>query len=452
MAVERSTTERVPPQALEAEMAVLGAALLDREAISRALELLDQSAFYKQAHREIFRAVVDLYLRNEAVDLVTLSDALRRNGQLENIGGAEYLESLVESVPTSGNVEYHARIVLEKSTLRKLIESATEIVGRSFEETERADEVLDKAEQLIFKISEERLKQTFIPIRSILKHSFEMIEDLYASKRHVTGVPSGFPDLDSKTSGFQTSDLVIVAGRPSMGKTAFSLNVAQHVAIEEKMPVGIFSLEMSKEQLVQRMLCSEARVDSHRLRTGYLSDAEWPKLTTAAGLLSEAQIYIDDSPAISVLEMRAKARRLKADVDVGIIIVDYLQLISGPPGIESRQQEISSISRSLKALAKEINVPVVALSQLSRAVEARGGRLQHRPVLSDLRESGAIEQDADVVLFVYRPEIYDDSPENMGIAEVIIGKQRNGPTGTVKMAFISEYTRFQPLATREFTE
>lgn len=452
MAVDRSTTERVPPQSLDAEMAVLGAALLDREAISKTLELVNESAFYKQAHCEIFRAIVDLYLRNEPVDLVTLGETLRRNGQFERVGGHEYLETLVESVPTSANVEYHARIVLEKSTLRKLIESATEIVGRSYEESEQADEILDKAEQLIFKISEERLKQTFVPIRGILKHSFEMIEDLYASKRHITGVPSGFPDLDEKTSGFQRSDLVIVAGRPSMGKTAFSLNVAQHVAIEERIPVGIFSLEMSKEQLVQRMLCSEARVDSHRLRTGYLSDAEWPKLTTAAGLLSEAQIYVDDSPAITMLEMRAKARRLKADVDVGLLIVDYLQLISGPARAESRQQEISLISRSLKALAKEINVPVVALSQLSRAVEARGGRQQHRPVLSDLRESGAIEQDADVVLFIYRPEFYEKSPENAGMAEVIIGKQRNGPTGTIRLAFIDQYTRFEALSTREFVE
>ncbi len=452
MAVDRSTTERVPPQSLEAETAVLGAALLDREAMSKILEILEESAFYRQAHREIFKAMVDLYLRNEAVDLVTLGDALRRSGQFERVGGLEYLESLVESVPTSGNVEYHARIVLEKSTLRKLIESATEIVGRSFGETDRADEVLDKAEQLIFKISESRLRQTFVPIRNILKHSFELIEDLYASKRHLTGVPSGFPDLDEKTSGFQPADLVIVAGRPSMGKTAFCLNVAQHVAIEEKVPVGIFSLEMSKEQLVQRMLCSEARVDSHRLRTGYLSDAEWPKLTTAAGLLSEAQIYVDDSPAISMLEMRAKARRLKADAGVGIIMVDYLQLISGSGSVESRQQEISAISRSLKALAKEISVPVIALSQLSRAVEARGGKQQHRPVLSDLRESGAIEQDADVVLFIYRPEVYEKTPENMGVAEVIIGKQRNGPTGTVKMAFIDQYTRFEPLSPREFSD
>jgi len=452
MAVERSTTDRIPPQSLDAEMSVLGAALLDKEAISKILEVIDESAFYKQAHREILRGIIDLYLRNEPVDLVTLSDVLRRNGQLEKIGGLEYLENLAESVPTSGNVEYHARIVLEKSTLRKLIESATEIVARSFQETERADEVLDKAEQLIFKISEERLRQTFVPLRGILKHSFEMIEDLYATKRHITGVPTGFPDLDEKTAGFQRSDLVIVAGRPSMGKTALALNIAQHVGIEERIPVGIFSLEMSKEQLVQRMLCSEARVDSHRLRTGFLSDAEWPKLTTAAGLLSDAQIFVDDSPAISMLEMRAKARRLKADVDVGLIIVDYLQLISGPPGVESRQQEISAISRSLKALAKEINVPVVALSQLSRAVEARGGRQQHRPVLSDLRESGAIEQDADVVLFIYRPEIYEKTPENMGVAEVIIGKQRNGPTGTVKLTFIDQYTRFEALSSREFTE
>ncbi len=452
MAVDRSSADRIPPQALEAETAVLGAALLDKEAISKILEIMDETVFYRQAHAEIFRAMIDLYLRNEAVDLVTLSDVLRRNGQFDKIGGLEYLESLVESVPTSGNVEYHARIVLEKSILRKLIESATEIVSRSFEDTERADEVLDKAEQLIFKISESRLKQTFIPLRGILKHSFELIEDLYASKRHLTGVSSGFPDLDEKTSGFQPSDLVIIAGRPSMGKTAFALNIAQHVAIEEKTPVGIFSLEMSKEQLVQRMLCSEARVDSHRLRTGYLSDSEWPKLTTAAGLLSEAQIFVDDSPAISMLEMRAKARRLKADADVGIIIVDYLQLVSGSPGVESRQQEISAISRSLKALAKEINVPVLALSQLSRAVEARGGRQQHRPVLSDLRESGAIEQDADVVLFIYRPEVYDDSMENKGVAEVIIGKQRNGPTGTVRMAFIDQYTRFEALTTREFAE
>ncbi|MCK4547231.1 MAG: replicative DNA helicase, partial [Candidatus Eisenbacteria sp.] len=303
MAVDRSSADRIPPQALEAETAVLGAALLDKEAISKILEIMDETVFYRQAHAEIFRAMIDLYLRNEAVDLVTLSDVLRRNGQFDKIGGLEYLESLVESVPTSGNVEYHARIVLEKSILRKLIESATEIVSRSFEDTERADEVLDKAEQLIFKISESRLKQTFIPLRGILKHSFELIEDLYASKRHLTGVSSGFPDLDEKTSGFQPSDLVIIAGRPSMGKTAFALNIAQHVAIEEKTPVGIFSLEMSKEQLVQRMLCSEARVDSQKVRRGMVSESDMERFITKVARLSNAPFYLDDTPALSVLEL-----------------------------------------------------------------------------------------------------------------------------------------------------
>jgi replicative DNA helicase len=436
---------RLPPQSLEAERSVLGAMLLDKEAIARALEMLDESCFYREAHRKIFRAILELYERNEAADLVTLSELLKRTGQLDAVGGLPYLSALFEFVATSANLEYHSKIVLEKATLRKLIEASTHIVTQAYEAREDAAELIDAAEQQIFAISDPRLRRGFVPLKDLLTHSFEVIQELYDSKRHVTGVPSGFRDLDELTSGFQRSDLVIVAGRPSMGKTSFVLNVAEFVAIEEKpgTPVAIFSLEMSKEQLVQRLLCSQARIEGHRLRRGYLGREDWPRLTSAAGRLSEAPIYIDDSPALGVLEMRAKARRLKAEVPLGLIVVDYIQLIRGQAGVENRQQEISQISRALKALAKELDVPVVALSQLSRAVETRGG--DRRPVLSDLRESGALEQDADLVLFIYRGEMYERTSENQGIAEILVRKQRNGPTGDIQLKFFSEYALFRDL-------
>jgi replicative DNA helicase len=437
---------RVPPQAVEAEVAVLGAMMLDRGAIGAAAELLDEQAFYRGAHRRIFRAITELFSRDEAVDLVTLTQELKKRKELDDVGGAAYLSSVLGSVATAANVRHHAKIVLEKAVLRRLINVAGEVSQEAYDSAGAADEILDRAEHMIFEIAQSRVKRDFVPMREILKRSFEVIQELYDKKQHVTGVPSGFADLDALTSGFQKSDLIVIAGRPSMGKTAFALNVAGNAAIKAGIPVAIFSLEMGKEALVQRMLCSEARVDAHKLRTGYLADRHWSSLTTAAGLLSESAIYIDDSPALTVLEMRSKARRLKAEADIGLVIVDYLQLMRGGARPESRQQEISEISRSLKALAKEIDIPVMALSQLSRAVEQRGG--DKRPILSDLRESGAIEQDADVVAFIYRAEHYEQTPENRGVAEVIVGKQRNGPTGIVRLQFSAECTRFDSLSLR----
>jgi replicative DNA helicase len=410
------------------------------------MEVLRPADFYKAAHRKIFSASVDLFDRNEPVDLVTVANELMRRKQLEEVGGATALSALVDAVPTAANVAYHARIVKDKALLYALIQKATAVVSRAYADKEDVDEVLDWAEQQIFEISQDKVSRSFVPVKSVLKGTFQLIEKLYDRKSHVTGVPTGFKRFDEMTAGLQPSELVVVAGRPSMGKTSFCLNIAQHAAIQERIPVAIFSLEMSKEQLVQRMLCSVAKVDSHKLRTGYLSDADWPRLTTGAGILSESPIFIDDTPGISLLEMRAKARRLKGEQGLGLVIIDYLQLISGRGRVESRQQEISEISRSLKAMAKELDVPVVALSQLSRAVESRQ---PPRPQLSDLRESGAIEQDADVVAFLYRPAFYRarkeeelDEPED-NTTEVIIGKQRNGPTGTVHLAFLREYTRFE---------
>jgi replicative DNA helicase len=420
--------------------------LQDPGALLKAMEVLRPEDFYKEAHRKIFRACVDLFERNEPVDLVTLANELMRRKHLDEVGGASQLSALVDAVPTAANVAHHARVVKDKAVLNALIQKATAVVSKAYADSEDTDQLLDWAEQQIFEISQDKVSRSFFPVKSILKGTFQLIEKLYDRKSHVTGVPTGFSDFDRLTSGLQPAELIVVAGRPSMGKTSFCLNIAQHAAIRENITVAIFSLEMSKEQLVQRMLCSEASVDSHRLRTGYLSDADWPKLTTAAGRLSEASVYIDDTPGISLLEMRAKARRLKAERGLGLVIIDYLQLISGRSRAENRQQEISEISRGLKAMAKDLAVPVVALSQLSRAVESRD---PPRPQLSDLRESGAIEQDADVVTFLYRPAVYrrrkgeeTDEPED-NTTEIIIGKQRNGPTDTVYLTFLREYTRFE---------
>jgi len=380
--------------------------------------------------------------------LVTVSAELKKRKQLDEVGGSFYLTELAESVPSAANVDYHAKIVLEKSLLRKLITTATNIISESYSAEGDVFSIIDRAEQTIFNLSERRLRRGFVPIENILHETFEEIEKAHNRKEGVTGIPSGFDELDALTAGFHNSELIIVAGRPSMGKTAFSLNIARNVAVDYNIPVGIFSLEMANYQLAMRMLCSEARVNSHLLRTGRLPESEFPKLSIAVGNLAEAPIYIDDSPALAILELRAKARRLKAEKNIGLLIVDYMQLIQGPKNVENRQQEISMISRSLKALAKELDVPVIALSQLSRAVETRGG--DKRPMLSDLRESGAIEQDADLVLFIYRAERYsqsldDDTISQKGKAEIIIGKQRNGPTGTVTLAFINDYARFENL-------
>jgi len=436
--------DKIPPQNLDAEMAVLGSMLVDEEAISIAVETLGQDSFYKDSHRKIFEAIVDLYNANKAVDLITLTDTLRKAGTLEEIGGGSFLTNLANSVPTSANISHYVSIVREKSILRTLITNATRIVAMCYESEGNIASVVDNAEKFIFEVSDKRAQGSYIPLKEIVRDSIETIDKLYQKKEHVTGVPTGYIDFDIKTAGMQPSDLIIVAGRPSMGKSAFALGIAEYAGVVEKIPLAMFSLEMSKEQLVQRMLCAHAKVDAHKVRTGYLATSDWPRLTAAAGKLSEAPIFIDDTPAISVMELRAKARRLKAHHDIKLIILDYMQLMRGTTSsMENRQQEISEISRSLKALARELNVPVIAISQLSRAVESR---TDHRPQLSDLRESGAIEQDADVVVLILREEYYNPTPENQGVAEVIIAKQRNGPVGTLNLSFIKEYTRFENIA------
>jgi replicative DNA helicase len=440
-----TSLHKVPPQNLDAEQSVLGGILLDNMALNAVLEVLDQSDFYSDAHRRIFSAIVDLSNRSEPCDLITLSNILKDQKRIEQVGGTAYLSSLVDNVASAANIAYYAKIIKEKSVLRRLIGTATEILNKSYDAGSDVDSVLDEAEHAIFEISENKIRPSFFPMRTIIKESFKTIERLYANKELITGVATGFDKLDEITSGLQNSDLIIIAGRPSMGKTAFALNIAQYAALEMGVPVAIFSLEMAREQLATRMLAAEARVDSQRLRKGFLGETDWPKLTTAAGRLSDAPIYIDDTPAITSIEMKAKARRLKAESGLGLIVLDYLQLMRGSAFKDSREQEISEISRSLKALAKELSLPVIALSQLNRKVEDRTNR---RPQMADLRESGAIEQDADVIAFIYRDEVYNHSEDNpeKGIAEIIIGKQRNGPTGTVKLAFQEKYTRFENLA------
>ena len=443
---------RSAPYSAEAEQAVLGAMVIDADAALRAAETLDDWMFYREGHRRLYRVMIAIARRGEAIDPVTLKTELERKNELEAVGGVDYLSYLLDVVPTAANFDYHARIVRDKALLRRLIEVGTQIVQDAFEGKRLAAEVLDAAERKIFEVAEHRTAEGFVRIKKLIFDSIERIESLHGAGQVVTGVPSGFKDLDERTAGFQPSDLVIVAARPSMGKTAFCLNIAQHAAIEKGTPVAVFSLEMSKEALVQRLLTSEARVDAHRLRTGSLRDSDYKLMASAAGILSTAPIWIDDSAALTPLELRSKARRITAEQGVGMIVVDYLQLMREPEYSENRVQEISAISRSLKALAKELRIPVVALSQLSRAPEQRGGE-GRRPQLSDLRESGAIEQDADVVLFIYRPEMYAkdevEREEIRGQAEVIIGKQRNGPTGTIKLYFHSQSTRFNNYSTRD---
>jgi len=424
--------------------------LMDQDAILRATEHVDDTMFYRERNRRIFRAMVAIVERGDVVDPLLLADELARRGDLEIAGGKDYIAYLVDAVPTSANVEYHARIVKEKALQRRLIETCTALITEAYEGRSTAADLLDDAEQRVFQVSQQRGMQGFTRIKELMWPTMERIEALQRGGKTITGVPSGFTDLDEMTSGFQNADLVIVAARPSMGKTSLVLNIAQHAAIEKHTPVALFSLEMSKEALVQRMLTSEARVDAQRLRKGMLRDDDFTRMARAAGTLSAAPIWIDDTAGISLLEIRSKARRLRADAKIELVIVDYLQLISGPNS-ESRQQEISAISRSLKALAKELNVPVIALSQLSRAPEQRAG--DHRPQLSDLRESGAIEQDADLVMFIYRQEVYDgptdkDGNSLEGRAEVIVGKQRNGPIGFVNLFFHKSYTRFENYSAR----
>jgi len=434
---------KVPPQNIEAEKSVLGSMLIDDEAIGQALEILDESWFYEGAHQKIYKAIIELYNAHQNVDLITITNKLKSEGQLDSVGGVTYISTIIDFVPTSANVEYYARIVKEKGILRRLIKNSTKIISDSYDAKENIESIVDNAERLIFEIADLKQKQESVHIKDLVRGSIENLDKLYQRKEHVTGVPSGFTKIDHQTSGLQKADLIILAGRPSMGKSALAVSIAENVGISYNAGVAIFSLEMSKEQLVQRMLCSQARVDAHKVRSGFLSPSDWPKLTKAAQTLSESKIYIDDTPAISALELRAKARRLKANADIQLIVLDYLQLMRASTKSDSRQQEISEISRSLKALARELSVPIIALSQLSRAVESRQ---DHRPQLSDLRESGAIEQDADVVILLMREEYYNPTEENRGVADVIIAKQRNGPVGTVKLSFVKEYMRFENLA------
>ena len=443
-------TGRAVPWSQEAEQAVLGAMLLDQDAALLATELVVDDMFYREGHRRLFRAMVGLVERRTVIDPVTLRDELGRRGELDAVGGADYLSELVDAVPTAANLEYHARIVKDKAILRRLIETSTGIITEAYDGRSTAADLLDKAESRIFQISQERGNEGFSRLKEMLWPTMERIEALQRSGKSITGVPSGFVDLDKLTSGFQPSELVIVAARPSMGKTAFCLNVATHAAVEGQ-GVAIFSLEMSRDQLVQRMLTAEARVDSQRVRQGGLRDADFTNLARAAGVLQSCPVWIDDTPSLSLLEMRSKARRLKAENDIKMVVVDYLQLMRSPEYAENRVQEISDISRSLKALARELEVPVVALSQLSRASEQRGG--ERRPILSDLRDSGAIEQDADLVLFIHRPEYYDrEDDTKKGLADIMLAKNRNGPTGDVQLRFSREYTRFDNFSTRDDPE
>lgn len=433
---------RVPPQNIEAEKSVLGSMLIDDEAIGLAIEALSSEWFYEISHQKIYQSIVSLYNSRKKVDLITLSDKLKSDGELESIGGVTYLSSLIDFVSTSANIEHYAQIVKEKGILRKLIRNSTQIISDSYEAKGNVEDIVDSAEKLIFEIANLKQKQQSFHIKDLVKDSIETLDKLYQRKEHITGVPSGFTKFDSMTSGLQRSDLIILAGRPSMGKSALAVSIAATVGIKNKKAVALFSLEMSKEQMVQRLLCMEARVDAHKVRSGFLAASDWPKLTAAAGKLSDSAIFIDDTPAISALELRAKARRLKANYDIQLIVLDYLQLMRGNSHSDNRQQEISEISRSIKALARELDVPVIALSQLSRAVESRQDK---RPQLSDLRESGAIEQDADLVVLLMREEYYNPTEENKGVADVIIAKQRNGPVGTVKLAFLKEYMTFENL-------
>jgi replicative DNA helicase len=440
VAAEAPPHDRVLPHNAEAERTVLGAVLVDNAAFNSAAEVLSRDDFYREGHRRIFDGMAALAERSQAIDLVTLKDELTRASALEGVGGAAYLASLVDGLPRIVNVEQWSRIIKEKAVLRNLIHASNRIVQSCYEAEDDVAAILDRAEKAIFDIAERRIRQGFIALKEIVKESYRTIDQLSQSKDVVTGLPTGFVDLDDKTSGLQKGDLIIVAARPAMGKTSLCLNIAQAASQRTGETIGVFSLEMSKEQLVLRMLCADARVDAHRLRTGSLGEKDWARLAKAYADLSASKIFIDDSATLTPLEMRAKCRRLKAEHGLGLVVVDYLQLVSAGGRVENRQQEIASISRSLKGLAKELECPVMALSQLSRAPEARQDR---RPQLSDLRESGAIEQDADIVMFIYREEEHKPTDENRGLAEIIIGKQRNGPTGTVKLAFIKEFTRFE---------
>ncbi len=437
--------ERTLPHNLEAERSVLGAILVHNDAFNMAAQVIDSRDFYRDAHRRIFDRMVALNERHQAIDFITLKEELSRAGELDEVGGPAYVASLADGVPRATNVEFYARIVKEKATLRNLIFAANKILTNAYEADQESDVVLDEAESAIFAVAEDRLKAGFVEMRDLVKESFPRIEQLFEQKRLITGVPTGFVDLDGMTRGFQAGDLVIVAARPSMGKTSLVLNIAQHVAMQPGHIVGFFSLEMSKESLFLRLLTSEAQIDSHRLMSGAIGQKDYGRISHALETLSAMKLHIDDSANVGVLEMRAKSRRLQAEHGLSLLVVDYIQLMSGRGRFENRTLELAAISRSLKGLAKELNVPIVVLSQLSRAPEARS---DHRPQLSDLRESGALEQDADVVILIYRDDVYNKDPNNpdAGTAELILAKQRNGPTGTVRLAFLREQTRFANLA------
>lgn len=437
---------KVPPHDLEAEQAVIGSMLTDKDAVVSSIEVLKEQDFYREDNRFIYVAILNLYNRAEPIDIITVKSELESMGKLEQVGGLEYLAELPEKVPTTANAIKYIKIVEEKSILRNLIKTANEIIELGYDPTEDVEDIMESAEKKIFNIMQDKNQKGYTPIKDVLVESFTQLEELYNRKQHITGVPTGFSELDYKTAGFHGSDLILIAARPAMGKSAFALNIATNAAIKSNVPVAIFSLEMSKEQMVNRILCSEAMVDSNKVRTGKLEEDDWVKLAGAIGPLSESEIYIDDTPGISVMEIRAKCRKLKLEKNIGMVVIDYLQLVQGSNKRSgSREQEISEISRSLKILAKEIDVPVVALSQLSRAVEQRP---DHRPMLSDLRESGAIEQDADIVMFLYRDDYYNQESEKKDIAEVIIAKHRGGSTGTVDLLWLGSYTKFVNLEKR----
>jgi len=437
---DAAAADRPLPHNLEAERSVLGAILIRNDAFNQAATILTPRDFYRDAHRRLFDTMIQLNERGDAIDFVTLKEALSRSGELDEVGGPAYIAALVDGLPHATNIEYYARIVREKATLRNLIYSANKIVSTAYDAEFDANQILDEAEQAIFSIAEDRVREGFVSMRALAHASFETIEQAHARKQLVTGVPSGFSDLDELTAGFQGGDLVIIAARPAVGKTALALNIAQNVGTRTERTVGVFSLEMSKEQLFLRMLTSEAEIDGHRLRTGFLVESDWSRLPAALSKLSEARIFIDDTPGISVLEMRAKSRRLMAEHGLDLLIIDYIQLMQGRGRFENRTLELGSISRSLKGLAKELNIPVLVISQLSRAPESRS---DHRPLLSDLRESGALEQDADVVILLFRPDQYPDvAPEDERTVELNVAKHRNGPTGVIKLAFLKEQARF----------
>ena len=438
---------KIPPSDVEAEQAILGSMLTDKDSVMSAIEVLKSDDFYREDNKAIYEAICNLYSRSEPIDIITVKSELVANGKFESVGGLEYLAILPDKVPTTANVEQYIKIVEEKSLLRNLIRTANEIITLGYSQTEEVEDIMDMAERKIFDLLKERSKTTYTPIKDVLIETFAQIEKLYNKSDVITGIPTGFIELDYKTAGLHNSDLILVAARPAMGKSAFVINIASNAAIRAGVPVVIFNLEMSKEQVANRILCSEAMVDSNKIRTGKIEEEDWTKLAGALGPISDAPIYIDDTPGISIMEIRAKCRKLKLEKNIGLVIIDYLQLVSASgKKNSSREQEISEISRSLKILAKELNVPVIALSQLSRAPEQR--KDDHRPILSDLRESGAIEQDADIVMFLYRDDYYNENSEDKNIAEVILAKHRGGSTGTVKLAWLGNYTKFANLERR----